>query len=617
MSNLRLGACLPNIDEPDDASFNRLRSMRAEQIGTLWTRADRNGVGGTQHRRPVYERLERELNKPTYDLRVGPSTACSINTWLDMARAALDQIPDAIIVEGRLNLRVLNEVNLKSEGGWIPLTYFALIEGVYRLRSMLRECPIVCAPISLGDPDWLEWLTEFDALCAKDGHPFDRRAVNAYAHLLNEVYRFVGARPVDVTEMNTLEIAPSRTRGRWIIDRASMLASLGVESAQVFIAGGTSHGAWPDQYILADDEAETIGNRGPLGITPAAPKPVEVTPMPQNPPREDVIARIHNRAEEYGFPIVDIAVKLFIQESGLRQYDDKGEILTSPAGAKGIGQFMPEWWGEHIWSTWETSIDTAMRWITDLYHNDYRSIPLVLVHYNGGGGAVAAWRSGHPYDESVAYVTAILGDTTVAQFSDLASLGYSFEIARNVCSCIALHGAARMLGIPLDVSAVIDRMWANRSLWTGNDDFAGSNAFLATLEWFGMSGSVIDAERAKQALWNGHPVALSTPRHYYLAQRPARTDNDLFVGNTGLARTNGLEWMSADTIRARDEGLEMIEITHTDAVVMDPPVETPDEITKCLDGLWTETLDLVQIDHEQRARQIQELIARLKVAIGR
>ncbi len=230
---------------------------------------------------------------------------------------------------------------------------------------------------------------------------------------------------------------------------------------------------------------------------------------------------------------------------------------------------------------------------------------------------MAAWRSGHPYEESVAYVTAILGDTTVAQFSDLASLGYSFEIARNVCSCIALHGAARMLGIPLDVSAVIDRMWADRSLWTGNDDFAGSNAFLATLEWFGMSGSVIDAERAKQALWNGHPVALSTPRHYYLAQRPARTDNDLFVGNTGLARTNGLEWMSADTIRARDEGLEMIEITHTDAVVMDPPVETPDEITKCLDGLWTETLDLVQIDHEQRARQIQELIARLKVAIGR
>ncbi len=50
---------------------------------------------------------------------------------------------------------------------------------------------------------------------------------------------------------------------------------------------------------------------------------------------------------------------------------------------------------------------------------------------------------------------------------------------------------------------------------------------------------------------------------------------------------------------------------------MDTPVETPDEITKCLDGLWTETLDLVQIDHEQRARQIQELIARLKVAIGR
>lgn len=376
-------------------------------------------------------------------------------------------------------------------------------------------------------------------------------------------------------------------------------------------AEGTTVVTEIDAWIAANPVTAVTPQRAP-----------EVNPLPQNqnPDKSDVIARIHNRAEEYGFPLPDILVRQIAQESGFRHYADDGSILTSSAGAEGIAQFMPAWWSTDVRATWQKSIDTMVRWMTDLFI-ERRSIPLALVNYNGGSGAVEAWKSGKPYDESVAYVTAIMGDVTIAQFGpDLATLGYSGAWINSACGPIAAQGSARILGIPLDMRSVFDTIGARSDLWTPNDGMSGSNAFLEALTLFGMSGAFIDADRARIASWEGRPVVFSTPKHYYCAQRPARNDQDFYVGNTGLARINGTVWMSPDTIRVRDGGLEIIEVTHMDS---EPVPNTDDEplterlipvseLTGEFDALWQAT--------EIAAAQIVEIqrqVNRLKVAIGR
>ena len=81
----------------------------------------------------------------------------------------------------------------------------------------------------------------------------------------------------------------------------------------------------------------------------------------------------------------------------------------SSAGAQGIAQIVPRWHpGVNTWDPWESLHYAAnlMRSHLDTYADDYT---MALVRYNGGGGAVQAWRDGEAYEESKKYVRLILG----------------------------------------------------------------------------------------------------------------------------------------------------------------------------------------------------------------
>ena len=120
MPELLIGGHLANQDQPSEACYRRLKGMRARVVGTSWT-------NNTRHRRGVYERLEPDLDKPIYVIRVGPSERLSIAQFLIDAADALAEVPLVAILEGRVRVRILNEVNLGAEGGWPVDEYSAFV----------------------------------------------------------------------------------------------------------------------------------------------------------------------------------------------------------------------------------------------------------------------------------------------------------------------------------------------------------------------------------------------------------------------------------------------------------------------------------------------------------
>lgn len=272
MAECLVGGHLDNVDRPPDESYAKLRAMRARVVGTLWT-------NGTRHRRPVYDRLERDLGNPEYVVRVGPSGKTAPGQWLVDASDAVMELPPDAVARGRVRLRVLNEVNLPDEGAWSPEEYAAFLAAVFALSGPLR-CPLVASPLSLGLGGWADWYARFLAACPRP-LPFARQAVNCYSHLATPenlaVFAAAGV-PVDITEVNTLALRGAE-RAAWLdrTMRALAGAGAGVRSQQVFIVGGESHGAWDEGYILSGTEAAWLGDR--LGGTIAVEETTEVRPV--------------------------------------------------------------------------------------------------------------------------------------------------------------------------------------------------------------------------------------------------------------------------------------------------------------------------------------------------
>lgn len=99
----------------------------------------------------------------------------------------------------------------------------------------------------------------------------------------------------------------------------------------------------------------------------------------------------------------ELFVKQIQQESGFNPN------AVSPAGATGVAQIVPKYHPGVDPKDPYASLDYAarlMRSHLNSYQGDYTR---ALVAYNGGGGGVAAWDRGQPYDESKRYVQAILG----------------------------------------------------------------------------------------------------------------------------------------------------------------------------------------------------------------
>jgi hypothetical protein len=138
---MRIGICLDNVEQPAEQSCDKITVLRPHLVETLWTRADREGEGGTQHRRAAYDRLEALLDRPTYHVRVGPSRALTPDAWCAMAADALAELPSAALAERRVRLRALNEVNLPADGAWhaTEQAAAALVEAQRQMARIKEE----------------------------------------------------------------------------------------------------------------------------------------------------------------------------------------------------------------------------------------------------------------------------------------------------------------------------------------------------------------------------------------------------------------------------------------------------------------------------------------------
>jgi soluble lytic murein transglycosylase-like protein len=114
-------------------------------------------------------------------------------------------------------------------------------------------------------------------------------------------------------------------------------------------------------------------------------------------------------------------------ETRFRHYDERGRVIMSPAGAKGIMQIMPGTAARYGWRDERDAaqaIDAAACYLSDLQEMFEGRLDMILAAYNAGEGAVEAFRSGRslalpsgkvlnpkgvrspipPYRETVAYV---------------------------------------------------------------------------------------------------------------------------------------------------------------------------------------------------------------------
>lgn len=259
-----LGVCFDNRENPPPATYDKLRRAKPEVIGTLW-------INGCLHREGIYAACENTLtplipNGVHYSLRVGPSSKVDANTWIAWARDAIRQVPSSIRDAGRVSVRVLNEVNLPDEGAWTPQEYAALLDDINPLwlsDPLLRDISLIAAPISLGIPNATKWWTDFIDATNGGESAFDEAAVNVYAHNVDLAgMLMIPGVPMHVTEISTLDIAPSIERADWILQKYNSLKSLGYRSVQQFIVDGWDPtNAWPDAYIMSSDECDRIGSR--------------------------------------------------------------------------------------------------------------------------------------------------------------------------------------------------------------------------------------------------------------------------------------------------------------------------------------------------------------------
>jgi len=142
----------------------------------------------------------------------------------------------------------------------------------------------------------------------------------------------------------------------------------------------------------------------------------------------------------------------------------------SSAGAQGVAQIVPKYHPNVDPADPYASLDYAanlMRSHLNTYKGDYAK---ALVAYNGGGGAVAQYDKGHPYQESQTYLDRILGSSrpNLGELKDAAgdavggALGSAGSAIGSAAGAVggAIGGAASAVGSAANaaVSSLTDRL---------------------------------------------------------------------------------------------------------------------------------------------------------------
>lgn len=501
-----------------------------------------------------------------------------------------------------------NENNLPLEG-WQggPGAWFEF-EDTVRQRANNPE-RLLSMPPSPGMPDWQSWV-----------RPQGHHAVHAYGNLdeLQAVVQWF----LDNTQGDLFVTECNFAAGRAVDTNAwawgHLMPFLDWCATQPRIRAVT-YFAWvwhnPDSTLATSLDAK--GTAIETVVRDWNPPTQEVPPVATNvnPPLDDLVAYARNAAGNAGFP-PDVYQAQINQESGFRHWDENGELVGSSAGAQGIAQIVTSIHHVDMSTPWP-SLDYAATWMGELLR-EYGDVIRPLIHYNGGGGAVQAWANGEPYNESVQYVDNILGFFTVPQFGGpLPGMGFPPTWVASACGPIAVAGMAYGLGINAPVDQVLNS--APSVGWTPEGGMNGPQNLETLLKIWGMTPVGIEQHLVPDRLNNGRPVIISTPKHYYLAQRGSRTDADLLVGNSGMARMGGGPWMSLAAITNLDgeiNGLWCAEHGEPIDTPVPPQPPTVDPIDDAFNNLWDLTLQ-TEAQPEPRRQSAQAAIDVLKDALGK
>src|SRR5262245_12972565 len=261
----------------------------------------------------------------------------------------------------------------------------------------------------------------------------------------------------------------------------------------------------------------------------------------------------------------------------IRQESNFDPGARNPSGATGIAQIVPRYHPGVDPTDPYASLDYAARLMAQ-HKKTYGDDTEALIAYNGGHGAVQAYRAGTPYGESVAYTRAILeapsmpepvqttsapagGPTAAGPRPRAEALGQfeqglPYAEAAAICGPVAALAFAQANGRNPDLGEA--RRLARQVGWTeqgGMNGVANEQRLLTSL---GVS-SRLDAEPdfgeiAADAA-SGNPIIVSTPVHYYYVDGYDEATGRLHVGKTGEARRGGSAWMTPQQIADLDGGL--------------------------------------------------------------
>ncbi|TAK24200.1 MAG: lytic transglycosylase domain-containing protein [Chloroflexota bacterium] len=405
-----------------------------------------------------------------------------------------------------------------------------------------------------------------------------------------------------------------------------------VHGVTLFVAGayrGAPPNGWESFEVVGAGEVEDLIREevdGPPLWLPSATDD-------RQPPRDDrgsnggateptdYVAIVRAAAERHGVP-PDLLDRMARQESSYDEDVIRGR-RDSAAGARGLMQIIPRFHPDVDPLDPVAAAEYCAAWLTreaSAYGNDWTR---AVIAWNGGHGAVEAWEAGEPHPETVAYLTAVVGeappgDLCIAQFGPfLADRGFDTATIASACGPIAAVGLAASLGVAVAPEDALRE--APRHGWDAVNGMGGAGGngpanFVAMCAALGVVATPIEREAVLDTLRAGQKIVISTPAHYYLAQRASRIDVDLYVGNTGRARRGGAPWMSLDAIAALDGAINGLFVGRP--AVGEAPGVTDESPVALLDAIDREVEPFLERDvGRDAATRIRELTRRLRAAI--
>ena len=133
------------------------------------------------------------------------------------------------------------------------------------------------------------------------------------------------------------------------------------------------------------------------------------TSVPQGATPEEAVE--YTMSKKYNVPL-DLILAIAMQESGNKQWGGAGGTLTtSPAGAQGVMQLMPDTFeslGFTDISNMNQNVEAGVAYIRQLLDTFNNNTTNVVAGYNAGAGAIQKYGGVPPYAETQDYVSSVL-----------------------------------------------------------------------------------------------------------------------------------------------------------------------------------------------------------------